>query len=473
MTKTANSSTAVMWFRRDLRLRDNPALVAASQAAGGMVAGLFVVDEILLAGGSQARNDFMADALRHLDLSMKGELNLVAGGAVNEVVKLVKAVGAKQVFVTEEFTPYAIERDLAVASALQEIGAELVKVDSPYVIPPGVIKNLSGMPYKVFGGFRKVWESLSSEITTMKTPRVTWVNVGGAKAKVTTPKKIRPSYFGESVESQPETLPEASEAAALELIKEFATKSAEYGEDRNIPAISGTSRLSPYLRFGIVHPRQILAGVSRTNAGGITFASEIAWRDFYADVLFTNPHSRYEALQPKMGTLRSDYDEVAIERFQAWTRGQTGYPLVDAGMRQLLAEGWMHNRVRMVTASFLIKHLHVDWRWGAQWFMCNLIDGDIASNQHGWQWVAGTGTDAAPFHRIFNPTLQAERFDPTGSYIKRYVPELREVQVPECLRPMGGTLLGGLDYIAPIVDHNTERIEALARLAEISPEKSA
>ncbi len=469
MSNEIPSPVALMWFRRDLRLRDNPALVAATKAGAGNVAGLFVLDEGLMARSGKARNDFMADALVQLDASMDGGLNLVKGSAVTEVVKLAKAVGATQVFATEEFTPYAIARDLEVAQALEAVGATLVHVDSPYMIKPGAIKNLSGQPYKVFGGFRKGWESLTAEFSVLAIPRVNWVLAASPKATISAPKALRPSYFGPGADSSAAVLPVASEAAAKKLIAEFATRSSQYVETRNVPGLSGTSRLSPYLRFGIVHPRQILDKVSRFDDGGRTFASELAWRDFYADVLYTNPQSRYEALQPKMAKLRTDSDAQAIKRFQAWTQGQTGYPIVDAGMRQLLAEGWMHNRVRMITASFLVKHLHIDWRWGAEWFMWNLIDGDIASNQHGWQWVAGTGTDAAPFHRIFNPTLQAERFDPTGEYIKRYVPELKDVMVPECLRPQGGTLLGGFDYVSPIVDQGVERNEALARLAELKP----
>jgi len=169
-----------------------------------------------------------------------------------------------------------------------------------------------------------------------------------------------------------------------------------------------------------------------------------------------------------MDRLRVDTDSAAVDRFQTWARGETGYPLVDAGMRQLLAEGWMHNRVRMVTASFLVKHLHLDWRWGAKWFMWRLIDGDVASNQHGWQWTAGTGTDASPFYRVFNPTLQAERFDPQGRYVQQYVEELRTVAAPGCLQPGGGEgLLAPLDYPRPMIDAATERDEALVRLAEV------
>ncbi len=470
MSKDAFVPTTVMWFRRDLRLRDNPALVAAAKAGSGSVAGLFILDEQLLAKSGQARIGFMAEAISNLDASMSTKLNVLSGKPVETVVEFAREVGATKVFVTEEFTPYAIERDQKAAEALKKIGVELVQIDSPYVVKPGTIMNQAGLPYKVFGGFRRGWEPLSEGIKVLAAPKVEWVQLSTKKPVIAANSRIRPRYFGDCPESTPDSLPEASEVAAKKLIAEFAKKSHEYADHRNEPGVSGTSRLSPYLRFGLVHPRQILAEISQNDAGGRTFASEICWREFYADVLFTNPNSRYEALQPKMARLRIDSDATAIQRFQTWTQGQTGYPLVDAGMRQLLAEGWMHNRVRMVTASFLIKNLHIDWRWGAQWFMCNLIDGDIASNQHGWQWTAGTGTDAAPFHRIFNPTLQAERFDPDGEYIKRYVPELREVPAPDCLRPQGGTLLSALDYPPPIVDHGVERAEALARLAELETE---
>lgn len=470
MGEETTTPPTIMWFRRDLRILDNPALVAAAAAGDGRVAGVFLIDQTLVAESGPARITFLANALASLDTSMGQRLVIRTGDPIVELKQLVLELGAKQVFVTEEFTPYSMNRDERAALALGEVGATLVRVDSPYLVAPGVIKNLSGEPYKVFGGFRRVWEANTSSLEPTPAPEVEWIEVAGPKESISFSPAKRPTYFGDTKEAEPSEIPDASEAAAQRIVAEFAKRSSNYADDRDVPSLEGTSKLSPYLRFGIIHPRQILAQVSRDDAGGRTFASEIAWRDFYADVMFNNPSSRYEALQEKMSRLRSDSDETAVARFRAWTRGETGYPLVDAGMRQLLQEGWMHNRVRMVTASFLIKHLHIDWRWGAKWFMVNLLDGDIASNQHGWQWVAGTGTDAAPFHRVFNPTLQAERFDPTGAYIKRYIPELREVAAPECLRPLGGTLLGGLDYPPPIVDHIAERNEALARLAELKPE---
>jgi deoxyribodipyrimidine photo-lyase len=209
----------------------------------------------------------------------------------------------------------------------------------------------------------------------------------------------------------------------------------------------------------LVHPRQLLADLG-PERGHEVFASELAWREFYADVLFRRPETAWENLDPKMASMVVDTDAAARARFDRWATGTTGFPIVDAGMRQLLSTGWMHNRVRMLVASFLVKDLHLPWQWGARHFMSHLVDGDLASNQHGWQWAAGTGTDAAPYFRVFNPTTQAHRFDSSGDYVRRWVPELRgidggAVHEPGARRPS--------DYPAPMVDHGAEREEALAR----------
>jgi len=258
----------------------------------------------------------------------------------------------------------------------------------------------------------------------------------------------------------------AGEQSAAQRLEAFAAQVDAYDDVRNFPALDQTSRLSAYLRFGALHPRQVLDVLGGPTVGRRSFESEICWREFYADVLFHQPDSVRRVVQPSLEHLRVDTDERAVGRFQTWARGETGYPLVDAGMRQLLAEGWMHNRVRMVCASFLVKHLHLDWRWGAKWFMWRLFDGDLASNQHGWQWTAGTGTDASPFVRIFNPTLQAERFDPDGSYVHRFIPELALVPAPHCLRPGGGGGLSPSNYASPMIDASIERREALVRFGE-------
>jgi deoxyribodipyrimidine photo-lyase len=221
------------------------------------------------------------------------------------------------------------------------------------------------------------------------------------------------------------------------------------------------------LRWGEIHPRTLLVTLNQTSAQEV-FRKEIAWREFYADILHHNPHTSRDYYNPVFSTMRYD---TSGEKFEAWCNGMTGYPIVDAGMRQLRQEGWMHNRVRMVVASFLVKDLHLEWQLGAEFFMKYLIDNDVASNSHGWQWTAGCGTDASPYYRVFNPTEQGKRFDPEGAYIREYVPELRHLQAPDIHEPW--LILDGYSYGYPqkIVEHSLERLESLARLEEIKVAK--
>jgi deoxyribodipyrimidine photo-lyase len=229
---------------------------------------------------------------------------------------------------------------------------------------------------------------------------------------------------------------------------------------------TSTSRLSPYLKWGCIHPRQLLAKLGRSTAHE-AFRSELCWREFYADVLWHRPDTVSQALIPAMRHMEIDVGPDADAAFGAWAEGRTGYPIVDAGMRQLAAEGWMHNRLRMIVASFLVKDLHLDWSRGARYFMTQLVDGDLASNHHGWQWVAGTGTDASPYFRVFNPVTQGERFDPEGDYVRRWVPELRSIAGPGVHRPWIQDDGPPAGYPAPIVDHEQERAEALRRYAAV------
>jgi deoxyribodipyrimidine photo-lyase len=242
---------------------------------------------------------------------------------------------------------------------------------------------------------------------------------------------------------------EAGERAARDRWETFVRDGLErYDQRRDHPAVQGTSLLSPALKWGTIHPRQLLTDLDASGAGErahTVFSAELAWREFYADVLFHRPESAWKNLDERMNAMRLDTDAAAKDRFDRWAAGETGFGIVDAGMRQLAATGWMHNRVRMITASFLVKDLHLPWQWGARWFMEHLIDGDLASNSHGWQWAAGTGTDAAPYFRVFNPQLQQERYDPSGEYVDRWAPRLA----------------------APMLEHQVERVEALRRLAAI------
>jgi deoxyribodipyrimidine photo-lyase len=454
-----------MWFRRDLRQSDHPALSqAVAIADGGTVFPLFILDASLLAPAGPTRVAYLRATLDALAEGLP--VTIREGHPAATLLDFAREVGARTVVVTGDAAPYGRARDEAVGEALRAEGVSLVQVDTPYVVSPGSVFNKSGEHFKVFTPFRRTWETfeqghplpkVEGEFAVRESlPSSRMLALAGTK---------RPAFFGDLPDDPPE-LPPAGEQAAHAQLERFVAHVDTYAEQRNNPALDGSSRLSPFLRFGAIHPRQVLAATRGVSDGRRHFESEIAWREFYADVLWHRPESVREVLQPVMNRLSLDTGPDAERKFHTWARGETGFPLVDAGMRQLLATGWMHNRVRMVAASFLVKHLHLDWRWGARWFMWRLIDGDVASNQHGWQWTAGTGTDAAPYHRIFNPTLQAERFDPTGDYVRTFVPELDGVPAPQCLQPGAGTgLLRPLGYPEPMIDAATERDEALARFA--------
>ncbi len=451
---TDAAGVAVVWFRRDLRLADHPALSAAVAGADRVV-GLFVDDERLRRPSGEPRRAFLEGCLDRLDADLGGCLVRRSGDPREVVADVAREVAATDVYVTADFGPYGRRRDAAVAAALERQGGELRRVGTPYAVAPGTVLTQAGGPYRVFTPFARAWARLADE-PPAAAPVVDWV--GGVPSSPPRPVPAPPGV----------ALPAAGEAAAHERLDEFLDRGvASYAARRDQPAVDGTSRLSPYLKFGCLHPRQVLERLATGLAGADALRSELAWREFYADVLYHRPETAHRAVVPRMGALRVDTGARAEERLAAWRDGRTGYPLVDAGMRQLAAEAWVHNRVRMVVASFLVKDLHVDWTRGAAVFMERLVDGDLASNQHGWQWVAGTGTDAAPYFRVFNPVAQSKRFDPDGAYLRRWLPELAGVAAPGVHEPWklpGGPPAG---YPAPIVDHAVERAEALRRYDEV------
>ena len=472
-----SSAPTIFWFRRDLRLRDNPALLeAVDRASGSGVLPVFILDSELLSFAGPSRASYLSMTLQALNESLSGALILRAGDPTAVLVDLAREYGVTEIFATADFAPVGRRRDERTSSQIATSGISLQFFDSPYAVAPGTVVSQSGDPLKVFGAFHRRWldRVFDAPFDLPLSPR--WIAASSLSFDEILERCAhhRPAYFGDLPDDVASRVPSAGETAALKRLADFAEIVDDYATTRNLPGSDATSRLSPDLHFGTIHPRQILQTVNGSSTGRATFVAELCWRDFNADVLFHHPLSVKEALRSNMTKLRVDTDDRARERFRAWARGETGYPLVDAGMRQLLEEGWMHNRVRMVTASFLVKHLHLDWRWGARWFMWRLIDGDVASNQHGWQWTAGTGTDAAPYYRIFNPTTQAERFDPSGDFVHRFIPELRNVTAPQCLQPGAGDgLLSLSSYPTPIVDAATERIEALARYEEIKNTVSA
>ncbi len=438
----------IFWFRRDLRVTDHPALAAA--AAAGPVVPVFVVDEKLTDPAGAPRLAFLAKSVANLDrTSLDNALVVRNGDPVEALAAVAGETGATAIYATDDHGPYGRRRDDRVGEALADRGLVVHYVDSNYAIAPDTVRTKTGTPYKVFTPFYRSWSDIG------------WASPGGVvEAEWVT--GVRCDGLPQAPETDVE-LPAIGEAAAMERYDWFLEHAVDdYDAARDRPGIDGTSRMSPYLKWGIVHPRQLLARLGNSR-GEDTFRKEIAWRDFYADVLFQQPESARQALNPKMAGMEVDTDDRARERFDAWGRGVTGYPIVDAGMRQLRAEGWMHNRIRMIVASFLVKDLHLDWTWGASHFMEHLVDGDLASNQHGWQWVAGTGTDASPYFRIFNPISQAKKFDPEGDYVRRYVPELAGLDAKHIHEPWTAGLESPPDYPAPIVDHGAERADALER----------
>ena len=443
--------TAVWWVRRDMRLADNKALQSA--ASRGDVVPLFVVDPVFANAGKQ-RTSFMFATLRDLDARMSRALILRHGDPVQEVVAFAQAVGAKSVHITQDFAPYGMKRDATVHDALQAAGIELVVADSPYVVNPGTVKKEDGSPLKVFTPFYKRWLNVPFE---------------HASASAVNFADVREMCQGyPDTEELNATLFAVGEDASWERWEQWSTSALDaYSDDRNNPGVDGSSRLSAALRFGVIHPRQLLA-VLPSSKGADVYRSEIAWREFYADVLFHQPDTAWRNLQRKMDVLESDSGLNAEKKFAQFCAGNTGFPVVDAGIRQMLATGWMHNRVRMIVASFLVKDLHLPWQWGAKFFMQHLIDGDLASNSHGWQWTAGTGTDASPFFRVFNPTSQSEKFDPPGNYIREWVPELAHLSNSDIHDPSALGLLAPEGYPAPMVDHGAERLEALSRYKSVS-----
>lgn len=464
--------TRIMWFRRDLRLADNPALLRAADG-GGSVVGLFVVDPRLLDASVRSRR--LAASVAALSTSMAGALVIRLGDPTSVVTAVAKEVDADEVHISADFGPYGRSRDAGVAAALESESRRLVATGSPYAVSPGRITKADGTPYRVYTPFYRSWlshgwrapagEPASSAAPTpphpLRRPEVTWCRLAGED----------PEWFDQRLAEldapQPrETLASAGEEAAHERwVRFWHDGLADYGQLRDRPDTAGTSQLSAHLRFGEIHPRTLLFDLAGLGASSSAeaFRREIAFREFYADVLWHRPDSATQSLDQRFDT-HMVYNSGAEARaaFDAWCTGRTGFPIVDAGMRQLLAEGWIHNRVRMVVASFLVKDLHLPWWWGAKWFMARLRDGDLASNVAGWQWTAGCGTDASPFHRVFNPIAQGKKFDPNADYVRRYVPELRGLAGAGAHEPWQHPLLAP-DYPAPMVNHATERLEALER----------
>jgi deoxyribodipyrimidine photo-lyase len=455
MTNGSAPRRGIVWFRRDLRVADNQVLRAALDECDEIVP-LFVVQPSLWSACAN-RRWFLAGCLHELDAALHGALVVRHGSPLREIVAIMREHAVSAVYHAQDVSPFAARRDTAVARGVEQAGGHVVVTDQPWTFPAGTLRTGAGEPFKVYTPYLRRW---------LAAPREAPI---GAPRTVPVVRGVRSDGLGD-VPPPPAALwrPHPGERAAHAALDAFiGGKVDAYASSRNDPGADATSRLGPYLKFGCLHPRQILHRLDLSRHGHRTFAHELAWRDFYADVLRARPGSAWVPWNEALAAIRTDAGAAADERFAAWCAGRTGYPIVDAGMRQLLAEGFVHNRVRMIVASFLVKDLHIDWARGARHFLTHLYDGDLAANNHGWQWVAGTGTDAAPYFRVFNPVAQSKRFDPDGRYVRRWVGELAGVAAPAVHAPW--TLPGGppAGYPAPIVDHAIERAEALRRYAEL------
>ena len=442
-------TTAVLWFRRDLRLSDHPALLAAATEADEVLP-LFVLDDALRGPSGAPRLAFLYRCLRELEDRTDGRLRVLTGDPEQVVPRVAREVGATAVHISSDHAPYGRARDERVRAALG--GTPLTTSGSPYGVTPGSLRKDDGTPYRVYTPFARAWRARGLRSPAQRPDDVRWTDGGLGTDGVPADPDL-----GDIV------LPEAGEPAALQTFQEFRERAvASYAEARNLPATPGTSVMSAYLKYGCIHPRTMHAALGDTE-GERTYGGELIWRDFYADVLWHQPGSARWDLTAQLAGLEYDEGPDADAHFQAWASGRTGFPIVDAGMRQLLGEAWMHNRVRMIVGSFLTKDLHLAWQRGARHFMQHLRDGDLASNQHGWQWIAGTGTDASPYFRVFNPVKQGKDYDADGEYVRRWVPELRELTGKAVHEPW--TLPGGPPngYPLPIVDHSAERLESLRR----------
>lgn len=461
---------AICWVRRDLRLRDHAALALATSQAE-QVAVVFVFDRNILdelEDRDDKRIGFIVRSLEEMDEKLRAvgsRLVVLIGRPQTEIPKLARELGAQAVFTGRDYEPYAQVRDAEVAVDLEKDGIEFVTVKDTVIFEPDEILNGSGEPFRVYSPYERVWRKRF-------VPERDAAFHQAHKAHLWPAGKLpHPKWGYEEIgfESS-ECIVEAGEDAARKRLKNFTTRVKDYAEDRNFPALEGTSMLSMCLRFGTVSIRAcVRAAIDEPSKGAEKWLSELIWRDFYQDILAHHPEVIQVPFQPKYRDLRYPGEE---EHWQAWCEGQTGYPLVDAAMRCLRQTGAIHNRLRMIVASFLTKDLLVDYRKGEAWFARFLLDFELASNNGGWQWAASTGCDPQPYFRIFNPVTQSETYDEDGIFIRRWVPELRElkgpgIHFPPKARPMELEAAGvelGKTYPWPIVDHAEMRVRAIELL---------
>jgi deoxyribodipyrimidine photo-lyase len=463
----------IVWIRREMRAQDHLALWSATQDASSVIP-LYIMDKAFLTS-SPARQLVVLKTLRFLREELRklgGQLFIRRGEAHDVLVNMARETGAAGVYLTRSYEPETIRADARLRAALGSEGKLCRDFKDEVIFERSDILNSSGEPYKVYTAYRRAWLARRDDIAP-PLPAIRDINSPPLE-----PGEIPSAHeLGLSANIH---VPEGGEAAGLATLNSFLlNRAGAYRRNRDLMGEDGTSRLSHHLALGTLSPRKVYRAIAGRMSGGGdmtveereslgTFLNQFVWREFYKQILANFPHVEGKSF-------RKEFDSVPwktnVGLFNAWRDGVTGYPVVDAAMRQLKTEGWMHNRGRMITASFLTKDLHVDWRMGERHFMELLVDGDLALNNGGWQWSAGTGTDAQPWYRIFNPVLQGRKFDPEGKYVKKYVPELSGVparyvhspwEMPESAAREAGVRIGR-DYPAPVVDHADERRLALAR----------
>jgi deoxyribodipyrimidine photo-lyase len=479
--------TGLVWFRRDLRVHDNAALSAALQRCT-RVHCVFVFDRAILDGlpRTDRRVEFIRESLVELDADLRAlagkplaGLIVQHGFATDCIPQLALALGAQAVFAAHDYEPQAVARDAAVHSALICHNTAFVTVKDHVIFERREVLTQTGKPYGVFTPYKRAWLARLGD-----TPPAQHACEPHAQALAERPPAYAAtvptlSALGFSVTNLQTLGIFAGASKASQLVDDFWERMDQYEETRNFPSVKGPSYLSVHLRFGTVSIRQLVSLALQRHLEGSVGASvwlgELVWRDFYFQVLANFPYVADGAFKPEYDHIVWEQGALAQTRFAAWCQGHTGYPLVDAAMAQLNQTGYMHNRLRMVAGSFLVKHLGIDWRWGERYFAEKLNDFDLSANNGGWQWVSSSGCDAQPYFRIFNPISQSEKFDAQGKFIKRYVPQLarldaRQIHAPWGAKPVdlaaAGVTLGG-NYPIPIIDHAQARARTLERYAVV------
>jgi deoxyribodipyrimidine photo-lyase len=465
---------SLFWFRRDLRLKDNTGLAQATQQSKKVIP-VFVFDTSIinkLTTKNDRRLSFIAESINDLEaqLSDLGSSLIVRIGDPKEIIpKLARELKVQAVYLNKDYEPSAIQRDNHIAQSLEKQNIEMFSFKDQVVFEGLEVKNGSGEPYKVFTPYMKAWRAkLSSE--DIEERLLEKGNLVKAKAISSIVQKWSLVEMG----FKPvKNYLKGSEAEAQRRLKLFLKQVDQYADKRDFPAAKGTSKLSVYLRFGNISIRELVrAVIQRKGKGAEVWLNELIWREFYQMILKEFPHVAKDDFKPQYGELNWSTSQ---KQFLSWCNGQTGYPIIDAAMKCLVQTGWMHNRLRMIVASFLTKDLLIDWRKGERFFAKHLLDYDMASNVGGWQWSASTGVDAAPYFRIFNPILQSKKFDPDGEFIKQWLPELKELprewvhfpcQYRDKIREHHPELVKTL-YLKPIVDHMVQKKKATLMFEEI------